>query len=1004
MGVGLLGSRNFILEDWYNPIIMKRLIKVVFASLLIVVSADVFAQTVTLAPVKDHSGTNISATFTSYTTTEFSQFLVRSDSFRARFKLLGFDATNATGTPNTKWDLGTWGQGYYSYYRKKNYYVNNVTTDNEYNTEDDDYNSEFYTKTRSATPRVDLISKFIRAHIHTFLVTGNSTHLSFAKNGVDYLLSEQISGGDHDGGWMRWDTRDSQSGGTSTQNTTSNIPHIYPASYAVRALVEFYLASGNTYISGNSTYADAIYDAIDRGAIFIAAKTDYSGNYNYLGICAWALASAYKVTHNCNSYNSSMSIADFLVGKQDTTSGSMLEGQWSGIQPEDAKDPGNHQYWHDNKIEYHTAIIRGLVETLDIALGNAGTTFQTNLLNAIKKGLNHIIKYRLYVTLKTTDTQPNILYLTNYTDGSPALENWTYDKNGTGSPDVFEAMYFLLYYSKLHPGILSSGEESTLLTLINYTAKNLEWMPPGNPHNDRARLYYFTTAAEYSSLVTYGYGGFGSGNRVFEWQHTGYKVDRVADRIVSFDFNNDNQVNDIAAFYDNGGGRTNLHVWTSAGDHLVFSGCEGKWTPTSPDRDLSYDVTKINGRVVSGDFDNDGYKDDIAALYRNGSFDTKIHVWLFSGGSFTYQSTPWWSSTGYEANLITDRVVSGDFDNDGYKDDIAAFYRNGNYSTTLHVWRYTGCSGGTCFTYSGGSGWWSNSGYEANQITGRVVAGNFDNTGGEDIATFYDNGSSHTNLHVFTSQGTYFSYSGGATGWWIPTAPATDISGYDVTKITGRVVAGNFYNGNSMDDIAAFYDKGSGHTNLHVWKSTGSVFTYAGATGWWAPPSGQSDISNFDVNQITGRVVSGNFYTTDSRDDIIAFFRNSDSEVTTYEWKSNGTAFNDPSVLPWWLEGWTTPTGRIAAPEIVTAVADEPQVESKTQIVYPNPATHTLFIKSPADQKVTNIELLSSTGQRILSTTVNEDGSVDVSTLSRGLYLVKVKVTNGFKTEKILLH
>lgn len=123
-----------------------------------------------------------------------------------------------------------------------------------------------------------------------------------------------------------------------------------------------------------------------------------------------------------------------------------------------------------------------------------------------------------------------------------------------------------------------------------------------------------------------------------------------------------------------------------------------------------YDAAKITNRTIAGDFDNDGYVDDIAAFYDYGyispivGYETKIHVWLRNEPSnLLYTGAGGYRDlTGYNANSVTGRVVSGDFINDGHNNDIGAFYNAGTGDTRLHTWEYTPPS---FFTYQGANGW-----------------------------------------------------------------------------------------------------------------------------------------------------------------------------------------------------------------------------------------------------------------------------------------------------------
>lgn len=360
------------------------------------------------------------------------------------------------------------------------------------------------------------------------------------------------------------------------------------------------------------------------------------------------------------------------------------------------------------------------------------------------------------------------------------------------------------------------------------------------------------------------------------WKTKGYNANKTSDRLVSGDFNGDG-LTDTAAFYDYGSKQITLHAWLSNGSSFSYQSPDGWWNAGG------YDPNMITNRVVAGDFNGDG-KDDIAAFYDYGNVETRVHVWLSTGKSFTYQGeNGWWNATGYNANRITGKVVSNDFNGDG-KDDIAAFYDYGSGKTKLHVW----LSNGKSFNYQGQDGWWNTTGYNSNMISDRVVTGDFNNDGKGDIAAFFDYGNSETRIHIWTSSGSSFSYQS-PDGWWKTT-------GYNANKITGRVAAGDF-NSDGKTDIAAFYDYGAGQTRIHIWLSTGSALNYQTANGWWST-------SGYNSNMITGRVVAGNF-NGDSNFDIAAYFDYGAAETRIHVWTSE---FYDPEKPPTSVPGDMRPS------------------------------------------------------------------------------------------------
>ena len=67
--------------------------------------------------------------------------------------------------------------------------------------------------------------------------------------------------------------------------------------------------------------------------------------------------------------------------------------------------------------------------------------------------------------------------------------------------------------------------------------------------------------------------------------------------------------------------------------------------------------------------------------------------------------------------------------------------------------------------------------------------------------------------------------------------------------------------------------------------------------------------------------------------------------------------------------------------------------------LYPNPATNLVNIELATELK--SVEIYSLQGQKILSSIKNQ---VDVSSLSKGMYLIRVEdVNNGVSTQKLLV-
>ncbi|WP_431167249.1 T9SS type A sorting domain-containing protein [Tenacibaculum halocynthiae] len=309
----------------------------------------------------------------------------------------------------------------------------------------------------------------------------------------------------------------------------------------------------------------------------------------------------------------------------------------------------------------------------------------------------------------------------------------------------------------------------------------------------------------------------GNGDRVLNVGTTmiNYDLANVKGRMVRGDFDNDGHIDDFILINKTGTSSMRFDLFKSNG------ATQPSFTKSTIYELNGYDPDKITGRVVSGDFDGDGDWDDIAAFYDYGNGETRIHVWLLTGSSFSYQySTGWWNSTGYTAGRVTDRVVSGDFDKDGKVDDIAAFYDYGNGETRIHVWLSTGAN----FWYQSSYGWFvssPNENFYADRVSKRVLSLNIDRKGEnyDDIVALYRNNSTGTVLmRVWKSDETSFnevsqSQIEHSHAWYYGLSPSL---------ISGRIVDYDSRESNSTQgkpsDIIAFEDEEDSRCRLLISK------------------------------------------------------------------------------------------------------------------------------------------------------------------------------------------
>ncbi|MFB7917355.1 FG-GAP-like repeat-containing protein, partial [Streptomyces sp. NPDC056061] len=250
-------------------------------------------------------------------------------------------------------------------------------------------------------------------------------------------------------------------------------------------------------------------------------------------------------------------------------------------------------------------------------------------------------------------------------------------------------------------------------------------------------------------------------------------------------------------------------------------------------------------QVVSGDFNKDG-KEDIAAFYDNGTSPegrNRVSLFAFYGTGSGFGEPKKVWSTPGGFTYGASKLVAGDFDGDG-RDDIAVFYDGGTSDTGRVSSLYTFTSTGTGFSSPRKT--WTSSG-SFNWDASKVTSGDYNGDGKDDIAVLYNTGKSADGKFVTT----IYTFNGTATGFDAPRKTWTSSGSFnwDASKVTS-----GDYNGDGKDDIAVLYNAGTTAEG----KFATSLFTFSSnGTGFDAPRKTWTSSGSF--NWDASKVTSGDY-------------------------------------------------------------------------------------------------------------------------------------------------
>jgi hypothetical protein len=184
---------------------------------------------------------------------------------------------------------------------------------------------------------------------------------------------------------------------------------------------------------------------------------------------------------------------------------------------------------------------------------------------------------------------------------------------------------------------------------------------------------------------------------------------------------------------------THRWVGASGSSGCVYTSCPGDLVVNNYITDNFY-----GGEMRTGVANRRGSPSAPGMFYDMGNGSMNTYRWRSTGSAFTFYSQQ--SQSSFNLANVGQHMVSADVNGDGIKDIVAA-HQNSNGTMSLHVF----LNGATTSTV-----WYSGGQFNMANVDGRMVAGEFNGDGKEDIAMLYSTSSSGMSIYRFFSTGSSF--------------------------------------------------------------------------------------------------------------------------------------------------------------------------------------------------------------------------------------------------------